>query len=244
MISVKKFLFIISSLLFLHLLLASTVHAGGSNVMLFSANGGVAGGKGVNVIVTVFDPYKNKLDWPELSKYSHDAAGYEPIGVKDLELELEFVNPQDTQYCKTVDGNKTNEYGQIRVTCYSSNEGEFTVKTKFTSDKPLYEGGPDAKGSEFTLAIQFYPKSNSPDKLPIVISKETSQTAKTVDPSPSSVPSDSATTNKLIEVEKENQNQKAQIEELMKSVKEQKQEVSRLTMIIQKIQAFFGNIFK
>lgn len=239
----KTFLLILFALVLLPFM-TEPAQAGGSNVILVAKNGGMAQRKGVDIIVTVFEPAKNKLDWNGLNKYALNTSGYEPIGVKDLELELEFENPLKNQHCNMGEGGWTNEYGQVRATCYSDAAGEFTIKTKFKSDKSLYEGGPAAKGACFTLAITFYEPSKFPDKLPVVTQPKASSSPTKVQVSPSPKVTEAVTNNKLAEIEKENQVQKAQIEELKKTVAEQKQEVSRLSYIIQRIQAFFGSLFK
>lgn len=213
------------------LVIAPNVLAGGSNVMLDPLNTGVANEKGVEVMVTVFDPYKNKLDWNGLRKYAASPTEYEPIGVMDLQVELKFQDPAEGRNCVASDGGKTNQYGQTKATCYSDTDGTYLIETNFTSDKPLYDGGRSAKGFIALAKITFEPgqvmeQTSGEEVSPVIIDQDESETKE-----------------QLEQIQAENEAQKQQIEELMESVKEQQEEVSALKAIIMKLQAFFDSLF-
>ncbi|MDA1079156.1 MAG: DUF349 domain-containing protein [bacterium] len=231
LLSTSPFLFI--SGLFI---LASSAFAGGSNVMLDALNTGVINEKGVEVMVTVFEPARNTLDWNGLRMYALDPTGYESIGVMDLRVELQFQEPAEGRYCIATDGGKTNVYGQTKATCFSNSPGDFIVKTNFTSDKPLYDGGRSAKGFVTMVKISFKQK-------PTLTRPATPPASEKLKQEEVEEEVESVTKEQLEQIRAENEEQKQQIEALLSSVKEQQEEVSALKQVIMKIQAFFERWF-
>lgn len=213
------------------------VYAGGTNIILKALNTGITGEAGVEIRVTVFDPYVNTYNWEELSLYTLDPTNYNPIGIDpSRELKIDFVNAKKGQYCK-MNTSKTDEYGQVNATCYSNDPGKFSVGVKFETDEPLYNGGPNANTSYAYTTVdamffgkklkepkkEFTPPNIQPDDI---IPESTKEATPTITP-----------TAYLNELE-------TRVKELQDQVEKQQNEISTLKKIINRIQEIFKGLFE